>query len=208
VSSIPNAAPEAVDEATAPLDGRALLEIVIALAVLVLVARAVLQTHTVDDRSMAPTIEGGQTLLLSRLTFQLRTPQRGELVLVDEPSNADRQVMRRVIGLPGDVIELRGESTERGIGIEGIQVAVNGRPLIEPYVTALLQNNTVVTATARIELGTDEFYVMNDNRAAQGDSRTWGPLRREQLAGRALLTLLPLDALHIVDHDAVRVIGE
>lgn len=192
----------------APIDGRALLEAVIAVAVLVIIARAVLQIHTVDDRSMTPTIANGQTLVLSRLTYQLRPPQRGELVLVDEPNSPNRQAVRRVIGLPGDVIELRGERTESGVGVEGIQVAVNGRPLIEPYVTALLQNSLIVTATTRLELGPDEFYVMNDDRTTPGDSRTWGPLRREHLAGRAWIALLPLDDLHIIDHDAIRMIGE
>lgn len=199
------AAPEAAaEDAPALIDGRALIEIVVMLLIVALAARAVLQLHAVDDRSMSPTIESGQTILLSRLTFQLRAPQRGELVLVNEPGNPARQVVRRVIGLPGDVVELRGEQS----GIDGIQVAVNGRPLIEPYVTALLQNSAIVTATSRLELGIDEFYVMNDNRIAPGDSRTWGPLSRANLAGRAWIALLPIDALRVLDHDVVKIVGD
>ena len=130
--------------------------------------------------------------------------QRGELVLVNAPNAPNQQIVRRVIGLPGDVVELRGERD----GIEGIQVAVNGRPLIEPYVTTLLQNSTIVTATSRLELGIDEFYVMNDNRTTTEDSRTWGPVGRSSLAGRAWIAVLPLDALRVLDHDVVKIVGE
>lgn len=209
MSSIPtNAAPDAIDEAQSPIDGRALLEIAILLILITIVGRAVLQLYFVDERAMQPTIEHGQTLLLSRLTYQLRAPQRGELALVNEAHDAGRQVVRRVIGLPGDVIELRGEHSGSSTDVEGIQVAVNGRPLIEPYVTTLLQNSTIVTTTARIELGSDEFYVMNDDRTVKGDSRTWGPLRRADLAGRAWLIVFPLDTLRALDHEAVRIVGE
>ncbi len=169
-----------------------------------LVARAALQIYTVSDRTMSPTIDADQTLLVSRLTFQLRPPQRGELVLVNAPNAPNQQIVRRVIGLPGDVVELRGERD----GIEGIQVAVNGRPLIEPYVTTLLQNSTIVTETSRLELGIDEFYVMNDNRTTTEDSRTWGPVGRSSLAGRAWIAVLPLDALRVLDHDVVKIVGE
>jgi signal peptidase I len=205
VTSIPtNAAPEAAEEAPALINGRALIEILVMLLIVGLVARAALQIYTVSDRTMSPTIDADQTLLVSRLTFQLRPPQRGELVLVNAPNAPNQQIVRRVIGLPGDVVELRGERD----GIEGIQVAVNGRPLIEPYVTTLLQNSTIVTETSRLELGIDEFYVMNDNRTTTEDSRTWGPVGRSSLAGRAWIAVLPLDALRVLDHDVVKIVGE
>jgi signal peptidase I len=205
VTSIPtNAAPEAAEEAPALINGRALIEILVMLLIVGLVARAALQIYTVSDRTMSPTIDADQTLLVSRLTFQLRPPQRGELVLVNAPNAPNQQIVRRVIGLPGDVVELRGERD----GIEGIQVAVNGRPMIEPYVTTLLQNSTIVTATSRLELGIDEFYVMNDNRTTTEDSRTWGPVGRSSLAGRAWIAVLPLDALRVLDHDVVKIVGE
>jgi signal peptidase I len=205
VTSIPtNAAPEAAEEAPALINGRALIEILVMLLIAGLVARAALQIYTVSDRTMSPTIDADQTLLVSRLIFQLRPPQRGELVLVNAPNAPNQQIVRRVIGLPGDVVELRGERD----GIEGIQVAVNGRPLIEPYVTTLLQNSTIVTATSRLELGIDEFYVMNDNRTTTEDSRTWGPVGRSSLAGRAWIAVLPLDALRVLDHDVVKIVGE
>ncbi len=204
MTSIPtNIVPDA-EEAPVLISGRAVLEVAILLLILMLSARALLQTYTVSDRAMTPTIAEKQTLVISRLTFQLRPPQRGELVLVNESGALERKIVRRVIGLPGDVIELRGERT----GIEGVQIAVNGRPLIEPYVAAQLQNSTVVSVTARIELNSDEFYVMNDNRAVPGDSRIWGPIHRENLAGRAWLAVLPLDELRVIDHNAVRIAGE
>ena len=111
--------------------------------------------------------------------------------------------MRRVVGLPGETVELRGEIT----GLQGVQVAINGRPLIELYVTAQLQNNTVITVTGRLQLNNGEFFVMSDNRAAKGDSREWGAVRATQLAGRAWIVLLPLDTARVVNHEAVRTVG-
>jgi signal peptidase I len=185
------------------VSGRAALEIVIALAITALVASAALTTHTLSDRTMAPTLDNNQTLLVSRLTYQLRQPRRGELVLVNDPTDASRKLIRRVVGLPGETLELRGELT----GLQGVQVAINGRPLIEPYVTAQLQNNTVITVTGRVQLNNGEFFVMSDNRAAKGDSREWGAVRATQLAGRAWIVLLPLDTARLVNHEAMRTVG-
>lgn len=185
------------------VSGRAVLEIVIALVITALVSSAALTTHTLVDRAMAPTLDSNQTVLVSRLTYQLRQPRRGELVLVNDPTDATRQLMRRVVGLPGETVELRGELT----GLQGVQVAINGRPLIEPYVTAQLQNNTVITVTGRLQLNNGEFFVMSDNRAAKGDSREWGAVRATQLAGRAWIVLLPLDTARVVNHEAVRTVG-
>ena len=68
------------------VSGRAVLEIVIALVITALVSSAALTTHTLVDRAMAPTLDSNQTVLVSRLTYQLRQPRRGELVLVNDPT--------------------------------------------------------------------------------------------------------------------------
>jgi signal peptidase I len=179
------------------ISGRTAVEVLLMLGMLALLANTLLIRFSVSDAAMTPALINGQSLLLSRLTYQLREPRRGEIVLVIDPNDANRRIMRRVIGLPGETIELRGDSA----GLPGVQVAINGRPLSEPYVRDQLQNNAVVTVTNQLRLSSGEYFVMTDNRAGTDDSRSWGPVRTTQLAGRAWLSLYPVDLLGLVDHD-------
>ncbi len=174
--------------------GRELLEIIIALGLLAIAASVVLSIHTLRTRDMAPSYLPGQSLLVSRLTYQLREPERGELVLMTDAQDASVAKLRRVIGLPGETVELRGEIA----GLRAVQAAVNGRPLIEPYVTAQFQSNAVITATEVIRLQRDEFLIMQDNRAVASGARSWDIVQASQLAGRAWLVIYPLDALTLI----------
>jgi signal peptidase I len=176
---------------------RTVLEIVILLAMLALTANALVSRHSLGDNSMLPTMVDGQSVVVSRLTYQLRPPRRGELVLLGAADNTNRDLLRRIIGLPGETVELRGEADG-----EGLQVAINGRPLAEPYLTAQLQNNAVITVTSRLRLASGEYYVLADNRASRDDSRSWGPVTSEQLRGRAWITIYPVERLGPVQHDA------
>lgn len=197
-------APEAERAADAPhplfVGGRELLEIIIALGLLALAASVVLSIHTVRTRDMAPGYLPGQSLLVSRLTYQLREPERGELVLMTDAQNASVARLRRVIGLPGETVELRGEPA----GPQAVQAAVNGRPLIEPYVNAQFQSNAVITTTEIIRLRRDEFLIMQDNRAAAIGARSWDIVQSSQLAGRAWLVIYPLDALTLIGNTFTR----
>jgi signal peptidase I len=179
------------------ISGRTVLEFVVLLALLASAGNALLRQYSISDATMTPTLINGQTLVVSRLTYQLRAPRRGELVLLSAPDNPARQIMRRVIGLPGETVELRGEAD----GEQGVQVAINGRPLAEPYLNTQLQNNAVVTVTSRLQLSNGEYFVLADNRAARDDSRTWGPITAAQLSGRAWLNLYPVERLGPVNHD-------
>lgn len=190
--------PTAESEANAPhplfVSGRELLEIIIALSLLAIAASVVLSIHTLRTRDMAPGYLPGQSLLVSRLTYQLREPERGELVLMTDAQDTSVAKLRRVIGLPGETVELRGETS----GLQAAQAAVNGRPLIEPYVTAQFQSNAVITTTKVIRLQRDEFLIMQDNRAVASGAHSWDIVQASQLAGRAWLVIYPLDALTLI----------
>lgn len=179
------------------VSGRELLEIVIALGLLAIAASVLLGVHTVRTRDMAPGYLPGQSLLVSRLTYQLREPERGELVLMTDAQDASVARLRRVIGLPGETVELRGETA----GLQAVQAAVNGRPLIEPYVTAQFQSNAVITTTEVIRLQRGEFLIMQDNRAVPIGARSWDIVQASQLAGRAWLVIYPLDALTLISNN-------
>jgi signal peptidase I len=188
------------EEAQPPSTGRALLETLIAFGVLLLLASTLLAVVPVPDDAMSPTLDDGQWLMTSQLTYQMREPERGEIVLLADPQDRSRTLVRRVVGLPGETVELRG-----------VQVAVNNRPLIEPYVTGQLQNAgvlTVTNVTDQIRLGPGEYFVLSDNRRVREDSRVFGPVRRAQFDGRAWLIVFPFERLRAVDHAALREVGQ
>ena len=125
----------------------------------------------VQGRSMVPTLFDGERYLLNRLTYQYRPPQRGEVVVIQDPGHQDFAV-KRIIAGPQECISFA----------DG-KVFVNGTELKEPY----LKENTVTevpsTKAHRIVLGKDQYFVLGDNRGLSEDSRYYGAVTRNQIIG-------------------------
>lgn len=180
----------------------------IILALLVFMALHLsIQNYRVEGPSMEPTLEQDEYLIVNKL-FYLRfdpvgvasvlpfyeaeqdenegylfqSPKRGEVVVFRSPRDADRDFVKRVIGLPGDTVEM----------VNGT-VYVNGLQLLEPYITK--RDNTTM-APVHIESGT--LFVLGDNRGASNDSRSWGPVPTENLIGRAWVRFWPLQQLDVL----------
>lgn len=133
---------------------------------------------TLEGPSMLPTFETGQYLLVSRVNYMLSEPQRGDIAVFKAPDLGPFDYIKRVIGLPGDLVELRGPQT-----------FVNGEQVQEPYVVYPCDGQT---CTNRVwQLGPGEYFMMGDNRRQSTDSRVFGPIRREELLGEALLRYWP-----------------
>ena len=154
---------------------------------------------------MEPTISGDQYLLVNKLiymsfpagkiarvipfldieqdrTYRLfRPPKRGEIIVSHFPRDDSRDIIKRVIGVPGDLIELRGGS-----------VIVNGTPLDEPYIE-LLGHSTMAT----IQVPHNHYFVLGDNRINSNDSRSWGPLPDHLVVGKAWLSYWPFSQLDV-----------
>jgi signal peptidase I len=131
----------------------------------------------VPSVSMEPTLERGDYLMT--LTWGAENPARGDVVVFDYPQDRQRQYVKRVIGLPGDRIEIRAK-----------RVFVNGVPLAEPY--AAFMDSVIQGASVGprdnfgpYDVGHDEFFCLGDNRDLSNDSRFWGPVPRSDLIGRA-----------------------
>lgn len=123
----------------------------------------------VRDRSMAPTLLPGDRLLVDRSAYRHRTPQRGDLVVLRDPEEEDRLLLKRVVGLPGDLIG-RGEDGYR-LGPElGGQGGLTYRQL-HPH----------------------ELFVVGDSPAVSRDSRRFGPVDRYRLVGHAWYRYAPAD---------------
>ncbi len=151
------------------------------LAVLIFAAlRFAVQNTIVQGDSMEPNLTHGQRLLVNKLAFRWHQPQRGDVVVFHGPDGHDRDLIKRVVALPGEEIEIRDGT-----------VYINGRPMDEPW--GRIPDHTAFPAYL---VPPDHVFVLGDNRPNSNDSRTWGaalPLSR--IVGQAWLSIWPADRL-------------
>jgi len=149
------------------------LVIAVALAFLV---RAAFRMYAIPSASMAPTLRIGDHILVTPYELPLLEdrPERGDVVVFRSPADPDELLVKRVIAVPGDLVESRGG-----------HVQIGGHSLAEPY----LVNSTASGAITAQIVPADSYFVMGDNRANSYDSRNWGALPRELVVGRARMIL-------------------
>ena len=141
----------------------------------------------VEGSSMYPTLQDGEFGFTNLLGLSLEGVNRGDIVIVEE---GDEYWVKRVIGLPNETIECRDNV-----------VYINGEALDEPYLDSDyvhdIENNQgyFTSDFEAIELGSDEYFVMGDNRVVSADSRVVGPFSRSQIVGKGVLVLMPLDQI-------------
>ena len=171
--------------------------IVIAVILALFVRTWVVQAFKIPTGSMENNLLIGDHLLVNKFVFgptplaigramlPVRTVRRGDIVVFKYPDEPDRDFIKRVIGLPGDTVELRHK-----------KVYINGQPLDEPYVHFLSPPSSeyqeVTSFDLRERFGPitvplDQYFVMGDNRDNSQDSRYWGCLPRSYIKGKALL---------------------
>jgi signal peptidase I len=146
--------------------------IVLALIVHLFLAQATI----VYGQSMEPNLHPNQRLIVDKLSYRLHSPQRDDIVVVDLP-DMEEMLVKRIIALPAETVEVR-----RGI------VYVNGAPIPEPYAHDLTPYDM-----APLTLGPLAYFVMGDNRGNSNDSRSFGPIVRDEIVGRVWLRYWPLD---------------
>ena len=179
----------------------------ILLALLIFMAlQASIQNFRVEGSSMDPTLSDRQYLLVNKLLYYrldkarlarwlpffdaeegdnlypFHPPNRGEVVVFRFPRDESRDFVKRVIGVPGDEVEIR----------DG-RVFVNDRALQESYV--LGSSNCSFPQTCQIHLKDGEYFVLGDNRPASNDSRDWGPVRLDNIIGRVWVSYWPFSEL-------------
>jgi signal peptidase I len=137
----------------------------------------------VDGPSMQPNLHTGQFVFADRLAYYLGSPRRGDVVVVHPPPEPEEAFIKRVIGLPGETVEIAA----------GV-VMVNGRALDEPYLAA------PPNYTGTWRLAESEYLVLGDNRINSSDSHIWGPVQRRAIAAKALLVYWPLRAWTVIEH--------
>ena len=153
----------------------------IALVIVVPIRWFIAQPFIVRGESMVPTFESGDYLIVDQLSYRFEEPGRGDVIIMRYPKDESVYFIKRIIGLPGETVELQGARVIiRKDGAEPLT-------LTQPY----LDGATHRPEFGTYALGTDEYFVMGDNRDASSDSRVWGVLPRTDVIGRAFLRLFP-----------------
>lgn len=161
---------------------RILLEVVQTLAlaiVLYFLIDFVVARVRVENISMLPTLQPGEFVLVNKMAYKLGEFQRGDIVVFHYSEQED--YIKRVIGIPGDIIE-----------IDTGQVRVNGQILDEPYISAAPQY------LGAWEVPEDSLFVLGDNRNQSSDSHRWGFVSEQSVVGEALVVYWPLSEVKLL----------
>ncbi len=178
---------EALKEPKASLFAELTPFALIALAIVIPIRLWVAEPFIVNGASMQPTFENGDYLIVDQLSFRFRQPERGEVLIFRYPLDESKFFVKRLIGLPGETVEIsNGVVSVRGVGASSNEV------LEEEYAPE------TGPRYLKVELGTDEYFVLGDNRAASSDSRIWGPVANKQIVGRPILRLLPPSGFNVL----------
>jgi signal peptidase I len=154
----------------------------LALVVALVIRGFVLAHFVVDGTSMARTLASGDRVFVNKMSYRIGEPQRGDVVVLHQISGtSERDLIKRVIALGGEEIEIRS-----------CEVRINGRILLEPYLDASTTSpGSCGGDTPRTLVPLDHVFVLGDNRGGSQDSRAIGPIQHEDLVGRAFVVFWP-----------------
>ena len=181
----PQLQPDAENNQTGSLKRMLLdiLETLILAVVLYFGINAVSVRVRVDGFSMNPTLQDGEYILVNRLAYKIGNPVRGDIIVFSFPMDPKQDLIKRVIGLPGE-----------SISVQDGKVMINGVPLEEPYIAA----PPIYNGTWEVPKG--QLFVLGDNRNESKDSHEWGLLPIENVVGRAVLIYWPPPEWQVIDH--------
>ncbi|MFT6910788.1 MAG: signal peptidase I, partial [Candidatus Paceibacteria bacterium] len=153
--------------------------VLIVLAVVVPIRVFIAQPFIVNGESMLPTLENGNYLIIDEISYRTMDPERGEVIVFRNPTNTKQFLIKRIIGLPGETIEISGSSVVIREGESTIE-------LEEEYI------NENFSSYGTWKLEEDEYFTMGDNRQRSLDSRAWGALPKDLIVGKTFLRLFPI----------------
>lgn len=167
-----------------------LVYIIVIIVATYLIITYVGQRTRVSGHSMEPTLQHGDNLIVDKLSYHFRDPERYEIIVFPFKYAEDTYYIKRIIGLPGDTIQVK----------DGY-VYLNGEKLEESYDKIDIGKEGI--AIKEITLGEDEYFVMGDNRNKSSDSRdsSVGVLKKDDFIGRAWIRIWPLDNVGVISHE-------
>lgn len=165
--------------------------VVIAFVVMIGFRFFVAEPFIVSGNSMVPNFHNREYLVVNKLGYRFSEPERGDVIVFRYPKDTSQYFIKRVIGLPGEKVKV-----ENGRVYVYNAEYPNGSMLEEDYLSnqdITFGNDDLVT------LGSEEYYVLGDNRLASSDSRVWGILPKHDIVGTAWLRVFPLNAFGTPD---------
>jgi len=153
-----------------------------AIVIAVLINLFLAQATRVNGHSMEPNLHTDQRLVVEKMSYRLHGPQRGDVVVLRMPERGPELLIKRIIALPGETVEIRDGN-----------VRIDGQMLDELYLTRNT-NGTYGPTT----LPEGHVFVMGDNRGASNDSRVFGTVPLERIVGRAWVSYWPLEFVGVV----------
>jgi signal peptidase I len=159
-----------------------LLSVIIAVVVILFVYQPV----KVEGTSMMPALVDQERIFINKFIYRwgIGDVERGDMVVFWYPGDQSKSYIKRVIGLPGDTVEIKS----------GV-VRVNGEALEESYVPQEYRDQA---SSSPSYVPPDHYYVLGDHRSSSNDSRNWGPVQRRYIYGKAVFVYWPLDRIGLV----------
>jgi len=154
---------------------REILGLILLAVVIFLLLQVVVPRFEVVGSSMKPNLHDGQRLLINKAVYFFREPEAGEVIVFQPPNNRRADYIKRIIALPGDVVEVK-------MGV----VYVNGSPLDEPYI----KDEPSYTLSPK-EIPENSYFVLGDNRNNSNDSHNGWTVPRQNITGKAWLSIWP-----------------
>jgi len=154
-------------------------DLLIAIGLALIIIVFLYQPVKVEGTSMAPLLSDQERIFINKFVYRFEPIQRGDVVVFWYPVDPSKSFIKRVIGLPGETVEIR----------QGV-VYVNGKALSEPYVPPQYED---LSDYGPVRVPSEQFFVMGDHRISSNDSRVFGAVASRFIYGRAVFAYWPVD---------------
>ena len=160
-------------------------DIILAVAIAIFIVIFVIQPVKVEGTSMQPRLVDQERIFVNRFIYRFEDIQRGDVVVFWYPRDTNKSFIKRVVGVPGDVVEIR-------MGL----LYVNGVKVEEPYLKPEFRDHE---SFSRSVVPPDHYFVLGDHRNSSNDSRMWGFVPRNLIYGKAIFRYWPVSRLGLVE---------
>ncbi len=155
--------------------------IVFAIGIFFFVYLLIMRPHKIRGQSMHPNFPDGEYLLTQKVSYYLEDPKRGDVVVFKPPISEEDEFIKRIIGLPGDIVSVKGG-----------KVFVNDNELQEAYLKDIYTSGGYfLDEGEEFKVPEGQYFTMGDNRPHSSDSRAWGPVSKSAISGKAWFIYWP-----------------
>jgi len=163
--------------------------VVLALAIVIPIRYFLFQPFVIQGSSMEPNFHEADYLIVNELSYRFRQPERGEVVVFKYPLDTTKRFIKRIVGLPGETVEIRGGNV--------IVTGTDGKAatLSENYIPS----NLKAPDMPAYKLSDGQYFVLGDNRPYSSDSQDWGELPQRDIIGKVEFRLWPLTDLSKIE---------